>query len=276
MWTRSDYEEAADKIAKRFVASRGEESLNKLAADIARQGNLNPEGIRTVVRLANVSTFQEMFGEKTGSDRMIEFDLGDPERVISILKDDVKIASAEEGSAPYCRTSDYFSDVYAVPHYEKTASSDKEVEEAPRKISRAHLKLLLKEAQDKLLIEKAQYSYRWAEGLEKAAQSLHVITKGDASFKEKFAKDAVAQAGEDIVTELQALNHVYKGDVHTVLGGIKVAQVLEYHVADMSKEESKVLDLLNTAKEARLQFVECTDCLDKVAEYLEKVNENGK
>ena len=63
MWQRNNYEDAAQKIGKEFAENRGNNtvSINQLATKIARDNNLNPEGIRTMVRLANVAVFEEIF-----------------------------------------------------------------------------------------------------------------------------------------------------------------------------------------------------------------------
>ena len=61
MWTRKQYEDAAQQIGNAHTASGGAQSINDLALKVAQDNGLNPEGIRTVVRLANVAVFENMF-----------------------------------------------------------------------------------------------------------------------------------------------------------------------------------------------------------------------
>jgi len=80
-WNESEYIKHAQELAQRHLVTK--KSLNELAEKFAGENNLNPEEIRTLVRLANVATFQELFKAKEGApDRMIEFETGDPEAVI--------------------------------------------------------------------------------------------------------------------------------------------------------------------------------------------------
>lgn len=57
MWTRKEYENAAEEIAQKHAESKGVVSINKLAEDMSRTASLDSDGIRTMVRLANVSVF---------------------------------------------------------------------------------------------------------------------------------------------------------------------------------------------------------------------------
>lgn len=79
-WNEQEYVKHAQGLAEQHLVSK--KSLNELSQKFAADNNLNPEEIRTLVRLANVATFQEMFKNKDGGDKMIEFDTGDPEAVI--------------------------------------------------------------------------------------------------------------------------------------------------------------------------------------------------
>jgi hypothetical protein len=113
MWTRKEYESAAEDIAQKYAETKGVSSVNKLAEDMARTAALNPDGIRTMVRLANVSVFEKLFAEKTGEDRMIEYEPGDAEVVINSIFTAEKTAC--EGhfiqETPYDRFQDYHGDL---------------------------------------------------------------------------------------------------------------------------------------------------------------------
>jgi hypothetical protein len=88
-WNEGEFIKHAQGIAQQHVVSK--KSLNELSEKFAAENKLNPEEIRTLVRLANVATFQELFKNKDGGDKMVEFDTGDPEAVIRNL-----ISSANE------------------------------------------------------------------------------------------------------------------------------------------------------------------------------------
>ena len=80
-WNESEYVKRANEIASQHVISK--KSLDELCEKVARDENMNPNEIRTLVRLANVATFQELFKRKDDGDKMVEFDTGDPEKVIN-------------------------------------------------------------------------------------------------------------------------------------------------------------------------------------------------
>lgn len=79
-WNESEFVKHAQGLAEQHLVTK--KSLNELSEKFAQENKLNPEEIRTLVRLANVATFQELFKKKDGGDKMIEFDTGDPEAVI--------------------------------------------------------------------------------------------------------------------------------------------------------------------------------------------------
>jgi hypothetical protein len=79
-WNEIEFVNHAKGLAEQHLVSK--KSLNELSEKFATENKLNPEEIRTLVRLANVATFQELFKKKDGGDKMIEFDTGDPEAVI--------------------------------------------------------------------------------------------------------------------------------------------------------------------------------------------------
>lgn len=126
MWTRAEFDNAATQIGKDFAASEGQMRINDLATKVATENNLNPEGIQTLVRLANVVAFQELFTKRAGSeDRMIEFEVGDPDLVISNIYSETKQAAVAQQKfasvSSYDRAMDYYG-----PMSVKTAEDESE------------------------------------------------------------------------------------------------------------------------------------------------------
>jgi len=275
MWQRKQYDNAALEIAKNYVAADGQCSIEDLATKVANDNNLNPDGIRTLVRLANVCAFQELFDKKAGDeDRMVEFKLGDAELVISKLHEDAreKVASAPAPTAPnYNRHLDYFGE------FEKVANGDEEeegeeVEELAEEelkeeqkadgpvVDKQKTKKLFEAATEKLEGEKKEAQYAWLRNMENAAQSVRVLS-GTSSFGDMstFEKDAVCSVGEDIIPELRALNYMVGGSLDAPLfGGEKIASVHNTHVVlPLTSEKKNVCTVLKNASQARYNSKEC-------------------
>jgi hypothetical protein len=126
MWMREDYEKAADQIAKDFAAGNGSVSINQLSTKVATDAGLNPDGIRTLVRLTNTNAFQELFAKHAGQpDRMFEFETGDPEIIIAGLYNAEKTASTPGVDLTgYDHLQDYYGSFMS-----KTAEEDEEEDE---------------------------------------------------------------------------------------------------------------------------------------------------
>jgi len=256
MWTRKEFEAAAQKIGEDFVALNGTESINDLSVKVAQAGGLSPEGIRTVVRLANVAAFEQTFEKSSqagDADRMIEFAVGDPEVVISELHSTVKesqvLARATNG---YCKTNDYFGDVeYPKIPLEKSAAYIEPVVEE-KLPSKAEVNLLFKRAEDKMKEAQHRAQHRWENSISKAA-SLLVAGDSRISARTAFEKDAASLLGEDIIPELRMLQTYTspKGSDIVLFGGEKIATVIDTHIASSSKVQQPILDLLNVANTAR-------------------------
>jgi hypothetical protein len=268
MWQRKDYEDAAASIGKQFADSGGNQSIVDLSVKVAQDNNLSPDGIRTLVRLANVSAFQELFTKEAGEDRMIEFQVGEPELVISKLYQNTKTAAAREQATPngYDRAADYFGDL---PRFEKIAEdddtkeiADEELEEETKPdapvVDKKRVKLLFQKSKDKVKEEAKEAELRWYGLIEKAAQTLRVYSGGTPSFsKVAFERNMVASGGEDILTEVKALR-LYTGVKEgAVLGGQKVATVLDTHVAILSPHEKTILGYLKEAADMRHHRDKC-------------------
>ena len=260
MWTRKDYERSAASIASDYVKSGGEKQINKLAAEVARQNNLTPDGIRSLVRLANVDAFTGKFASATGSDRIIEFDLGDPEVVIQELhkESEEKIASVDV-LGDYDRYADYWIDApKPLPETEKTASA---VEEKPEKLpSKEEVVFLLKRAEDEysMCIQRAEVS--WLDFMEKSAQSSRTL--GTVQEGKLLEKNALAVKGVGILPELQMLARMTGREFD--LSSEKTASILDTHVALPNKAQRPIIEMLEKASTARAKRNECKKCLQYV------------
>ena len=70
--------------------------LHSSITKMARDNSMNPEQIKRLVVSANTTAFLNQFKEKTGNDRMVEFDVADPSKVI----DDALGSSPPASSSP--------------------------------------------------------------------------------------------------------------------------------------------------------------------------------
>jgi len=86
-WNEAEYLKRAGEVARDFVNTG--KPLGDLCEKIARDETLAPDEIRTLVRLSNVAAFQQIFRDKAHAkcpDRMVEFEVGDPEAVIQRIQ----------------------------------------------------------------------------------------------------------------------------------------------------------------------------------------------
>jgi hypothetical protein len=272
MWQRNNYEEAAQKIGKEFAENRGNNtvSINQLATKVARDNNLNPEGIRTMVRLANVAVFEEVFHKQAGAtDRMFEFEVGDPEVVINTLFQETKTAMDKVAAAPcgYDFGADYYGDLEAP--VQKVAEAP--VEEVAAYISPMAVKQRMIQAQEKLAMEKQEHEFEWVEALEKAAKLMMVAAPSIPACV-TFEKDALSMLGDGAVPEITVLRQMTgRCTKHAFLGGVPVTEVLEKHVSNPSTETRGIIQMLKTAQEARSQMSVCQQGLEWLAQNASRV-----
>lgn len=265
-----DYENIAKDIGEAFIASNGEQSINSLATKVASSAPLNPEGIRTVVRLANVVAFEKMFekkGQERSSDRMINFELGDPEVVISTLtsQEEAKCKVASYTDNTYSRTVDLFSDIKRAPEtvMEKTASN-----KITTKNARMHPVLIAykhKLAAAKMREQKKQAEFSWNMALEKAAQCVMVDLK-DVSERIDFEKNALACLGSDYCTEITAINMMTSPNqqICNLFGGEKVATVLNKYVGRDNPKHSRIIAFVKQAQAARVKYTALAEGIVKL------------
>ena len=79
-FSRHDIDSLAFKAVKDFNSGK---TLHNSIVKLAKDNSMNPEQIKRLVESANTSAFLDQFNAKTGSDRMVEFDVADPSKVIN-------------------------------------------------------------------------------------------------------------------------------------------------------------------------------------------------
>lgn len=258
MWQRNEYESAAQKIGKEFAENRGNNtvSINQLSTKVARDNNLNPESIRTMVRLANVAVFEEIFHKQAGvADRMFEFELGDPEVVINTIYQETKSAMDKVAADPgsYDFGADYYGDLETP--VQKVAEAP--AEEVVPYVSPLAMKQRLIQAHEKLAMERKEHEYEWVDALEKAGK---LFTVADLSVPAciTFEKDALSTLGSESVFELSVLKEMTgRCTKHAFLGGDDPAAVVTNHVANPSVGTRSIIQMLKTACAARDQMRVC-------------------
>jgi len=276
-WNTDKFNKVAAELAKTFASESCTSSINELATKVAEDNNLNPEQIRTMVRLANVHVFQHVY-EKKGSDNenMLEYIPGDAEGVIQSLYEGSKEALDKTASAPagYDRSLDYYG---VEPTPEKEVEKIAEVQEPPKKVdlpSKEELAYVVKRASSDIDIDIQTMSFKWSEAMEKAANIYrleHGFNLQDGLVD--LEKDAVATLGEDIEPELRYIGVMCGQSIKAPLyGGVKAASIVGTHVPIPSEDTKKVLDLFKEARECRYNLQEGTAAKDKLVAQMERVN----
>lgn len=209
-WNESEFVVRAGRIAHDHAITK--KTINDLSEKVARDENLQPDEIRTLVRLANVATFQELFKSKdasNGGDKMIEFESGDPEAVIHRIVDSAqadpqsanihndKLAAWE---APDQMVEKRLGHTFDAPLQEKTAA---ELDEsyAPRPMRRDLAVMALQKLAAEFEIERVSAGRQWEESLAKLASEFRKAPGYGPQYA-PFEKDAFAECGMDTLPEV--------------------------------------------------------------------------
>lgn len=271
-WNEKQYLQHAQNIARDHAASGV--SLTSLSEKIARDNGLNPDEIRTLVRLSNVAAFQELFQKKASegdSDRMVEFERGDPEAVIRRLVDQASV-SAEPASlehkyaayeAPDMMTEKRLGRAFDAPSTEKTASEDLPI----RPASPEQVILSLRKVAEEMDVERRRLEMVWSDRLSKIASAFKRAPGYGKLSGEELEKAAYATLGEESTLELKALQDVYgvKEDLQQYREA--VAHYQDHHLPDSKPE----YELLKEAVEARKQYQKLEEGLAWIASNTPKV-----
>jgi hypothetical protein len=256
MWTDLiDYESAANKISSEFLAGQG--SINELSVKTASQAGLNAEGVKTLVRLANVTTFEHMFAksaEVKEADRMIDFELGDPDVVIQNLGITEKVAHETSALNNHDKTLDYYGD--GGGSLEKTAGYTTTTHytgiEVGGKVVADPVKLanLYNRATDKMKQEMLQADAAWTDIINKVANTLQYSVKKEEDLH-KLALDAYDAGLQDAQPEIEFLRNHLKVETDIMH---KVALDSSFYV-NYTNDNRNNINMLKEAVEYRKVFM---------------------
>ena len=269
-WNEGEFVERAGRIARDHAVTK--KTINDLSEKVARDENLQPDEIRTLVRLANVATFQELFKTKdtsNGGDKMIEFESGDPESVINRIVDGAqnppqtasitndKMASWD---APDQMVEKRFGRHFDAPLQEKTAAELDEGYTA-RPMRKDMAVLALRKLAAEFEIEAISAGTRWENTLNKLAAEFRKAP-GYGPVYTSFEKDAFAEHGMDCWPELVGVRDALRlPKIDPSLD--KIAELKERHITD----DTRQLKMLKEAVETRAEY-------DKFTAGLKWINHN--
>lgn len=257
-WNETEFVERAGRIARDYAVSK--KPINDLSEKVARDENLQPDEIRTLVRLANVATFQELFRSKdasNGGDKMIEFESGDPEAVIHRIVDSAqsepqsanihndKMSSAWEITDQMVETR--YGHKFDVHGTEKTAA-EMDASYAERPMRKDLAVLALRKLADEFTVEKQSSGAQWEQALVKLAAEFRKAPGYGPDYV-AFEKDAFSEHGMASWPELVCMREALRLPVIEP-SATKVAELQERHVT----EDTAQLRSLKTAMDLRADY----------------------
>jgi CRISPR/Cas system CSM-associated protein Csm2 small subunit len=204
---------------------------------------------------------------------MFEFETGDPEIVISSLHADAKVA--HDVNSPvvldkHDMLADYFggfSTKTAEDEEEDDESEDEECEKDEKcdeeskepVLNKSEVTMLYNRAKDKVSEEKKASEIRWGLALEKAACVLREVAGRDVRFnKTAFYRDLVAASNGECLDDVKGLHAFLTREEDTdVLGGMKVAEVIDTISPNLKGQTTEILGYLEEAREARYNWDKC-------------------
>ena len=261
-WNESEYIKHAQGLAEQHLVTK--KSLNELTEKFAQENKLNPEEIRTLVRLANVATFQEIFKKKDGGDKMVEFDTGDPEAVIRKM-----VASANEPP----QTANISNDKLAgeVPDMMREKRLGKKFDPVPEaekvaeyseKAARPDIVVMnLRKLAGEFTLARISAGAKWEEKLGSLAKVFKRAPGYGPKFRD-FEKQAWADLGSEAAPEMAVLYEELK------VPGLQMTSEKLAHLQDrLIVDNTPEIKLLREAHEARQTY-------QKMAGALEWVDKN--
>lgn len=268
-WNETEFIQHAQGIAAQHVVSK--KSLNELSQKFAADHALNPDEIRTLVRLANVATFQELFKRKDDGDKMVEFDTGDPEAVIrnlvregagpketaNIMND--KLAADVSPELPDLMREVRFGRKFDEPAEEKVAA---ETAEPPARTDVVIMSLRKLEAE--YTNEKIAAGQHWESTLDTLTASFKRAPGYGPDFK-NFVKTAWAAYEDDLAPELAYLSDALRHDPYADLAPLAKLASARDHVL---VESSPQLELLQQAVASRKRYEKMASALEWVAKNM--------
>lgn len=257
VWREQDFLKAAKQLVADSISANL--PIADMAVKVSQQHNLNPEQIRTLVKMSNVAAFQKHYAGKEGDDRSVEFDTADPEEVIAKISELTEVApSCEEKVASYDTTLDYSDMPWA--ETEKVAEESAYVE--PEKVYRRDQSIMkLRKVAEELEIRKAAAQYRWDYALDKVAWWVRKQdTTGVLAPLVEFEKCAVSVYGTEVEPELLGLRVLLKQ-----AQDLSVLQQAGFLQERFVVESNEGLNFLKEAVEARNDYEKIKHGLSKLS-----------
>ena len=207
---RADFERVADSIVAGLQKGASLETGVIQAAD---QRKLNPEQIKRLIEVTNTQAFLSKYKSLSGDDRMVDFEVADPKRVLGVIYGKSNPDSGEKTVTIKMTTSDesdFFADVRdelrqpegsdTPPAAEKAASVyEPEASPMTSRIGK-FAALRLKEALLDKIAEAEHTASDLAEELAGAFRGIYSTTKLAA-----FEADCLSLFGENAVPALAAI-----------------------------------------------------------------------
>jgi hypothetical protein len=266
MRTAEHYNTIAEQLGNAYITEGCIPNLNDRVYAKAAEFGYNQEEIRTVMRMANTVAFESAFAKKAASgdaDRMVDFEVGNPEIVIQRLFKEAEQKSEPLNSSAYNQITDLFSDIPKQTEDIKVASDTSPVTEPTVTYNAQALPLLLKSACDKLSDHCKLAEVSWAELIEDAIQTAKVNLNTYDKLA-SFETNALASLGETITPELIAIRRGL-GCNHEDLSATKVANILNSIVGNDTKLDLSLLSLVKQASKHREDYTK----LKKALGYIE-------
>lgn len=190
------FKKLADAVASDFVTQ--DIPLNTSIHKLAQSMDMNHEQIRRLCEAANNATFNQIFSskDKTAADRIVEFDVADPDKIVgSFIREAAPVSTKHASLYEYrelARTDEGLTKVAEVPLAEPAASTFTYKD-----------KNTVRKMVDNLRMEKMSCELAYADAvalLDKSFKRLY-----DAPSFDTFQKEACQLHGPEALPELNAL-----------------------------------------------------------------------
>ena len=261
-WTEARYEEKAAEIARQHGVTR--KPLNDVLEKVAREDALTSDEIRTLGRMANVKAFKVYFDEreKQGADRMVEFEVADPEvviqRITTAAEKVVAPATVENDKLAF-EIPDQMREIrHPTPPQEKVAAAPEE--HALRPADQEKVAMALVKIADDLEIERIQLGHRWEREVTELTDRFKIANAHTPDYG-RFMLDALATRGRDAYPEVVTVAQGLRLPI-PVVSNEKIAELAVRRVVSDSPE----LKLLERAVETRFAYDECKRMLKVISD----------
>jgi len=251
-WDETEYVRRAADVASQSAVSK--KPLNDVCQKVAQEEALNPEEIRTLVRLSNVAMFQHQFKAKDAEgapDRHVEFEVGDPETVIQRMQQ-AAAQPPESANIMNDKLSHEVPDMMAAKRrgFEFDLTVTKVAEDAEVKPAKKDVAIIvMRKLANEYDIRRQSAGFRWEQKMAALVDSFKRAPGYGPSFVE-FEKDAYAEFGDRVQFEMEDL----RADLRVKTSRISPderAKLAEHRIT----ENNLHMKLLGEALDARADYV---------------------